>query len=302
MPIFNEIYEKAGVCSFSQSWSPIWYPGTEECTRGCLVILASETHQQPLFTEVVPVPLDLDGQLAWLDKSFKQHGAPAELLVNSEELALALRLRCPHSTIAVDPSPRHHARIRESMWPPASEMVPFSVVGLLGERKAREFYADCERFLRLELWRQIQDDEILRFSRGSKEFGVVVGGSTRFQDSGISLFASLKDAAKQNQPVTCFGPGNALLVHYHDLNFLEACQIRIPQLLPRLKFPMVCLDKKDRLSALKDLIFLVRELPALVGTGKKSAEQGKRRLERTETRVKSGRAGLFPAYWDRMAS
>lgn len=297
----TEIYTAAGVCSFSQSWSPLWVPGAEECTRGCLVILTSETHQQPLFTELVPLPLDLDSQVAWLDKSFKQHGAPSELLVGSQELAEAMRPRCPNSTITVDPSPRHHNEVREALWPASAEVVPVSVLSLLGETKAREFYLDCEKFLTLELWRQVQDDEIFLFTRGKRDYGVVVGGSTRFQDSGISIFPSVKDAVKQNLPLTCFGPGNALLVHYRDLNFLDACKIRIPQLLPRLKFPMVCLDMKDPLAALKDLRFLVRELPALVRDGGK-VQDGKRRLQRGEARVKAGRAGLFPAYWDRVAS
>lgn len=300
MPIHTDLYLAAGLCSFSQTWSPLWYPGSEELTRGSLLMLASETHRQPLFTEVVPHPLDFDSQIAWLDKSFKQHGAPAHLLVCNEELVSALTPRCPNSIINVNLCPPHHRKLCEGMWPPASEKVPYSILALLGEKAAREFYLDCEHFLVQELWRQIQDDEVFRLTRGSKEYGVLVGGSTRFQDYGISIFSSVKEAVKQKeQPQSCFGPGNALTVHYQDLNFLDDCKIRIPQLLPRLKFPMVFLDKKDRLAALKDLGFLMRRLPEMARTGEREAEEGKRRLQRTESRVKQGRAGLFPAYWDK---
>lgn len=299
MPTHTELFPEAGVCSYSQSWTPVWRPGKDEITRGCLVILVSETNQQPVFTEVVPQPLDFDSQIAWLDKCFKQVGAPTRLLVPSEAFAEVLRPRCPNSEVLVDPAPRHHEWIRESLWPADAECIPYSILATLGERKAREFYLDCEHFLVLQPWNTIQDDEIFRFTSHGKEFGVVVGGSTRFQDGGISIFASVKAAIKQNDPpLSCFGPGNALLVHYRDLNFLDRCNIRIPQRLPRLKFPMLTLDLKDRRSALKDMRFLLRQLPEMVRTGKRLVEEGKRRLEATEVRIKEGRAGLFPAHWD----
>ncbi|MBX3171757.1 MAG: hypothetical protein KF760_30380 [Candidatus Eremiobacteraeota bacterium] len=304
MPTHTELFHEAGVCSYSQSWTPIWRPGAEEVTRGCLAILVSETNQQPVFTEVVAQPLDFDSQIAWLDKCFKQAGAPTQLLVPTEALAEVLRPRCPNSEIFVDPAPRHHGWIRESLWPADAEAVPFSILAMLGEKKARELYVDCEHFLVLEPWNTIKDDEVFRFTSHGKEYGVVVGGSTRFQDGGISVFASVKTAIKQSSPpISWFGPGNALVVHYRDLNFLDRCNIRIPQrLLPRLKFPMITPDKRDRRTSLKDLRFLVRQLPEMLHTGKKLLEEGKRRLEWTELRIKKGRAGLFPAYWDRLAS
>ncbi len=299
MPTHTELFHLAGVCSYSQSWTPIWRPGEEEITRGCLVILASETNQQPVFTEVVAQPLDFDSQIAWLDKCFKQEGAPVQMLVPTEEFAEVLRRRCPNSEIFVDPAPRHHGWIREALWPADAECIPYSILDLLGEKKARELYLDCEHFLVLEPWNTIKDHEVFRLTSHGKEYGVVVGGSTRFQDGGISVFASVKEAMKQSvPPVTCFGPGNPLLVHYQDLNFLERSNIRIPQRLPRLKFPMIHLDKKDRHASLKDLRFLLRQLPEMVRTGKKLLEGGKRRLEWTNVRIKEGRAGLFPAYWD----
>ena len=301
MPTHTDLYLAAGVCSYSQSWSPLWLQGPE-ITRGSLLMLASETRQQPLYTETVPEPLDFDSQIAWLDKCFKQAGAPTQLLVPSQELAEALRARCPRSEIVVESSPPHHGWIREAYVPFEAENVPFSVVRMLGEKKAGELYAQSDRFLRLELWKNIQDDEIFRFQSGRREFGVVVGGSTRFQDNGISIYSSVKEAMKHSQPpVVCFGPGNPCLVHYQDLNFLERRQIRIPQLLPRLKAPMFMLDPKDRRQSLKDLNWLMRHLPELASSGASLTEAGKRRLERTDLRVKPGRAGLFPAFWDKQA-
>lgn len=303
MPTHTQIFTKAGICSYSQSWSPIWRPG-EEVTRGVLILLASESNQQPVFTEVVAQPLDFESQIAWLDKCFKQEGAPPCLLVPSESFAEVLRTRCPNSEIVVEPAPQHHGWIREALWPAEAEAVPYSIVRLLGEKKARELYLECEHFLVQEPWTTIQDDEIFRLTSDGREYGVVVGGSTRFQDGGISVFKSLKEAIKQNNPpVSCFGPGNALLVHYKDLNFLDRCNIRMPQrLLPRLKFPMLALDRRDYRSSLKDLRFLIRQLPQLGRSGQKLVEDGKRRLERTHLRIKEGRAGLFPARWDRVAS
>ena len=301
MPTHTDLYLAAGVCSYSQSWSPLWLQGPE-ITRGSLLMLASETRQQPLYTETVMQPLDFDSQISWLDKCFKQDGAPTQLLVPSQQLAEALRPRCPRSEILVDPSPRHHGWIREAYVPFEAENVPFSVVRILGEKKARELYAESDRFLRMELWKNIQDDEIFRYQSGRREFGVQVGGSTRFQDNGISIYASVKEAMKHSQPpLSCFGPGNPCLVHYQDLNFLERSEIRIPQLLPRLKFPMFTLDPKERRQSLKDLHWLMRRLPDLAAGGKQ-VEDGKRRLERTDVRVKPGRAGLFPAFWDKRAS
>lgn len=303
MPTHTDLFTQAGICSYSQSWSPIWRPGEDEITRGVLIMLASESKRQALFTEFVAQPLDFDSQIAWLDKCFKQEGAPPQLLVPSEELAVALRLRCPNSEIVVEKAPYYHGRIRETLWPADTEAVPYSILSMLGEKKARELYLSCEHFLVTEPWNTIQDDEVFRFTSHRKEYGVVVGGSTRFQDAGIAIFASVKDALKQNEPpISCFGPGNALLVHYQDLNFLDRCNIRIPQrLLPRLKFPMLTLEARDRRSSLKDLRFLLRQLPELVRTGRTLADDGKRRLERTNLRIKEGRAGLFPAYWTRLA-
>lgn len=304
MPVHTDLYHIAGICSYSQTWAPVWYPGKEEISRGSLVMLASETNFQPVCTELVPFPLDFDSQISWMDKCFKQTGAPVELWLPDERFAEAMSPRCPNSRILVMPESRQHHWIREGLWPADAETVPHSPLQMLGERKAREFYLACEHFLVQQVHQRIQDDEIFRFTSEDREYGVVVGGSTRFQDAGVAIYSSLKLTAKQTEPpLTCFGPGSALTVHYRDLNFLEHNKIRIPQmLLPRVKFPMVLLQSKNKQAALKDLRFLLRNLPEMAATGSKLVEQGKRRLERTDLRVKAGRAGQFPAYWDRLAS
>ena len=295
MPTHTEIFTKAGRCSYSQTWLPTLVPDGAFLNRGSLAVLASETLQQPLFTEVLPQPLDFDSQISWLDKCFKQHGAPAELLVPHQKLAEALAARCPGSQIVVEPSPPVLMQLRNLLFPPEMEYALYSIVRMVGERKALELYLDAEDFLQLELWRSIQDDEIFRFTSHGREYGVVVGGSTRFQDSGVSIYPTLKETVKHTKPpMAAFGPGGPATVHYQDLNFLARHEVQ----LPRQKHPMFVLDMKDKNGSLKDLRWLLRQLPELVRTGQASLESGKRRLERTNLRVKEGRAGLFPAYWD----
>jgi len=59
-PTHTEIFTKAGRCSYSQTWVPTLVPDGAFLNRGSLAVLASETLQQPLFTEVLPQPLDFD--------------------------------------------------------------------------------------------------------------------------------------------------------------------------------------------------------------------------------------------------
>jgi len=298
MPTHTEIFTKAGRCSYSQTWVPTLVHDGDFLNRGSLAVLASETLQQALFTEVLPQPLDFDSQISWLDKCFKQNGAPAEILVPTEKMAEVLALRCPGSQIVVDASPPVLVQLRNLLFPPEMEYALYSIVRMLGERKALDLYLDAEDFLHLELWRTFKDDEIFRFTSHGREYGVTVGGSTRFQDSGVSIYSSVKDTIKHtNPPKAAFGPGGPAVVHYQDLNFLARHEIQ----LPRQKHPMFVLDRKDKSGSLKDLRWLLQHLPELARTGQDSFECGKRRLERTDLRIKEGRAGLFPAYWSKAA-
>ena len=295
MPTHTEIYTKAGRCSYSQTWVPTLVPDGAFLNRGSLAVLASETLQQPLFTEVLPQPLDFDSQISWLDKCFKQQGAPAEILVPTEKLAEALAPRCPASQIVVDPSPPVLVQLRNLLFPPEMEFSLYSIVRMMGEKKALDLYLDAEDFLHLELWKSIQDDEVFRFTSRGREYGVLVGGSTRFQDSGVAIYSSVKETIKHTTPPkAAFGPGGPATLHHQDLNFLVRHEVQ----LPRQKHPMFVLDLKDKNGSLKDLRWLLQQLPELARTGEKVVESGKRRLERTDLRVKEGRSGLFPAYWD----
>lgn len=295
MPIHSELFQEAGRCSYSQAWAPIMTQDGEFINRGSLVIMASETLGQPLYTELVGNCLDFESQLSWLDKSFKQRGAPTELLVPTEELAEALRPRCPNSQILVEAAPPALRAIRNEMMPPEMEYALYSPLQMLGQRKALELYRSGAEFLARELWRTYRDDQVFRFISDGKEYGVIVGGSTRFQDSGVTISPSIKEAIRHSeQPKACFGAGGPAVIDHRDLNFLVEQRIQ----LPRQKHPMFVLDLKDKKGSLKDLRWLLRTLPEMARTGTPRIQDGKRRLEWTDQCVKPGRAGLFPAYWD----
>ncbi|MBS2036973.1 hypothetical protein JST97_18425 [bacterium] len=298
MPIHTDVFAEAGRCSYSQTWAPTLTQDGEFLNRGSLVLMVSESRGQPLYSELVGSRLDFESQLSWLDKCFKQRGVPPELLVPNQQLAEALATRCPNSQILVDAAPPELLAIREQMMPAEMEYALYSPLQMLGQSKALELYRSGANFLAQEIWRIYRDDQIFRFISQGQEYGLTVGGSSRFQDSGVMIFSSLKEAARHsNPPLACFGAGGPATLHHRDLNFLMEHEI----ILPRQKHPMFVLNLRDKKGSLRDLRWLLQTLPELARSGRPLAEDGKRRLEWTDLRVKSGRSGLFPAYWDRKA-
>lgn len=274
-----------GRCSFWQSWSPGMIFDGQYMVRPVQLILLSESLGQPLCAETMARKPNFEEVLGFFEKCFaSREGAPPELVVPSEQLADRLRGLCPDTRIVM----RSEDSSVPRFWP--TDHVPYSVLATLGERKALRAYRRGVQFLESEIWREFSDEEVVSFTCGQQQFGLLVTGRSRWQEMGFTLYPGLKQASRMKRPLAAFGPGNSLLVHYADLNFLDQHGMAMP----RDKYPMFAFFGVDA-GFLKEMSWLLEHLPEFIRS-RQTVKGDKRRLELTRVRVEPGLVGREP--WD----
>lgn len=276
-----------GRCRFGQTWAPGTVFNGQHLARPYDLVLWSETNGQPVCTRTMAGLPEFQDLLNFCEKTFEAlQGAPRQVLVPCPRLADELRRRYPDSQIGHQPDPLKMSLLMRPFY--SEDHIPYSMLARLGERKALRAYQRGVQFLQSEVWKAACDREVLSYTVGQQQFGLIVTGKSRWQDMGFSLYSGLKAAHQMKRPVAAFGPGNPLLVHYTDLNFLDQHQLA----LPREKYPMFALFGGNA-DLFKEMSWLLERLPEFISS-RKTLKEGKRRLEMTRLRVDADRVGLEP--------
>lgn len=307
---------KPGTCSFGQHWLPFTSMDEGVVVRPSLIMLVSETLQQPLVHSCSPDPLDLEGQTEWLKNACREVGHPPELLVHDPHLLAAVRFRLPGTRVRLSQEMTQLRRWQTMLAPPEEEFHPWCLRDKMGDAAALDAWVAQLEFLQAEPWKRLNSSMILEFTSGRSRRAVVVTGCDGGNERGLYLFSDPQAVARGAcYPLGTCGPGDALLHHHRDLNLTSQHHISLP-VIPRTaldnlyfkphrqsplrrKFPMFQSENPTLLARrVHDFTWLLKRLPEF-SVGLTPIREGDYSLKLSGLRAQLAPNGL-PEWLDRL--